>query len=131
MNEVISAFDIITALACCDEGLKKCNVAVSYENDMTRNNAVIFVRDTVILNGNAIFTINVRGFKNNGKSTAAIVGELIKFNEQYITLDIHNNLYQGKIWFENATGSGVDDVGRTIIVLDVQVQNFRKIRNEE
>jgi len=122
MNYIISAFDIINELACCDNALKKCAVDVAYENDTTRYNAVIFVRDNLIINGTGTFSVNVRGDKNDGESTTQIARELLKYNSMYQELCINGELYCIRFWFSNVFGAGADDTGRTIIALDVQVQ---------
>ena len=119
---ILTAYDIITALVCCDDELRRCVVEVAYENEATKNNATIFVRDTVMIDDRPTFSINVRGYKNDGRSTSQIVSSLLKYNNNVVTLDLLGIECCCRFWFENAFGAGVDDVGRTIITLDVSVQ---------
>jgi hypothetical protein len=122
MNEMICAFDIVDALVHCDDWLKEQNIMVCYENDVIHNSAAIFVKDTVVVDKEAHFKLDVRGFKNDGRSSTHIVAALIKYHSYYQTLVIRDTLYDVRFWFSNAIGAGADEQGRAKMNLDVRVQ---------
>jgi len=121
VNEILSAFDIINALVRKDEWLQERKVVVAYENDTTKIGAVIFVKDTIVRNKQAQFLIDIRGFKNNGRSTSNIVGELLKYDTYYMTLNIRDVLYDVRFLFDEVTGVGSDEHGRTSITAELSV----------
>jgi len=122
VNNIVSAFDIIDALVRCDDGLLSFGVECIYENEANDSRAVIVVKDTLTINGDAKFIVEVRGFPHNGQSTTNITRELIKYNSYYQELEINKQIYHVRFLFGRAEGIGADEQGRTIIALHVSVQ---------
>jgi len=122
VNTIISAFDIVAALVDCDDVFARLGVKAAYENELTQAVALIVVKDTLVINGRARFNVEVRGSPGNGQSTADIAQELIKYHTYYQMLEIKNNSYNIRFLFDFTESKEPDELGRTMIALNVYVK---------